>query len=106
LFITFVAKALVNAQPLGPPIFENIAPDFKNKVFSYFASLKLSFLYFFIFLLIFGCPFPPPPPAQIGFICGRFWFYFCFVSAEVDERSRFLDLFGTQAANKTHTHTH
>jgi hypothetical protein len=72
IFITFVEKTSVNAQPLSPPIFEKIAPDFKNNVFSYFAYLRLRFLYFFIFSLIFGCPFPPFL-AQIGPICGRFW---------------------------------
>jgi hypothetical protein len=67
-FITFVEKTSVNAQPLSPPIFEKIAPDFKNKVFSYFAYLRLRFLYFFIFLLIFGCPFPPPWPRLVPFV--------------------------------------
>ena len=36
-------KTTVNAQPLSPLIFEKIAPDFKNKVFYYFASLRLRF---------------------------------------------------------------
>ena len=44
IFITFVEKTSANAQPLSPPIFEKIAPDFKNNVFSYFASLRLRFL--------------------------------------------------------------
>ena len=55
-FLLHLLKNSVNAQPFSPPIFENIAPDFKNNVFSYFASLRLRFLYFFIFVLIFGCP--------------------------------------------------
>ena len=89
---------------MSPPIFEKIAPDFKNNVFSYFASLRLRFLYFSYFCRFSVAPFPPL--AQIGPICGRFWSHFCSVLVEVGERSRFLELFGTHAANKTHTHTH
>ena len=66
--IRFVEKTSVNAQPFSPLIFEKIAPDFKNKVFSYFASLRLRFLYLFIFSLIFGCPFPPPWPRLVSFV--------------------------------------
>ena len=89
---------------MSPPIFEKIAPDRENNVFSYFGSLRLRFFYFYIFVLIFGCPFPPPL-AQIGPICGRLRSRFCSVLVEVGERSRFVELFGTHAANKTHTHT-
>jgi hypothetical protein len=87
MFITFVENSSVNAQPLSPPIFEKIEPDVKNKVFSYFGSLRLSFSYFLVFLLIFGCPFPPPALAQIGPICGRCRSHFCSVLVEVGERS-------------------
>jgi hypothetical protein len=45
IFITFVEKTSVNAQPLSPQIFMKIAPDFKNNVFYYFASLRLRFFY-------------------------------------------------------------
>ena len=77
--LSHLLEKSVNAQPLSPPIFEKIAPDFKNNVFSYFASLRLHFLYFFIFSLIFGCPFPPLWPRLVsfvvdfGFIFVRFW---------------------------------
>ena len=47
IFITFVEQTSVNAQPLSPPIFEKIASDFKNKVSSYFASLRLRFFILF-----------------------------------------------------------
>jgi hypothetical protein len=60
-YMSFLSHLLINAQPLSPPIFEKIAPYFKNNVFSYFGCLRLRFLYLFIFVLIFGCPFPPPP---------------------------------------------
>ena len=82
--ITILHNTTVNAQPLSPPMFEKIAPHFKNKVFSYFVYLRLRFLYFFICSLMFGCPFPPL--AQIGPICGRFWFHFCSVLVKVGER--------------------
>ena len=47
IFITFVDKTTVNAQPLSPPIFEKIAPHLKNNVCSYFSSLRLRFRFCF-----------------------------------------------------------
>ena len=44
IFYIFVDKTSVNAQPLSPPSFEKIDPDFKTNVFSYLGSLRLRFL--------------------------------------------------------------
>ena len=53
----FVDKTSVNAQPLRPPMFENIAPYFKQKVF----FLLCFFIYFFfIFSSMFEYPLPRP----------------------------------------------
>ena len=74
ILITFVDKTPLNAQPLSPPIFEKIAPHFKNNVFSYFGSLRLYFLNFHIFV-DFRLPLSPPL-GQIGPICDRLRFHF------------------------------
>ena len=52
----------VNAQPSSPPMFEKIVPYFKQKFFFFWGSLRLRFYNLFVFVLIFGCPFPPLGP--------------------------------------------
>ena len=47
MFITFVEKTWVNAQPLSPPIFEKIAPDFKKQRFFLFCFFTFAFFYTF-----------------------------------------------------------
>ena len=59
--IFFFQKTSVNAQPMSPPFFEEIAAHKKIiVVFFSFLCLRLSFFYSFIVLLIFGYPLPTP----------------------------------------------
>ena len=71
IFITFFQKTSVNAQPLSPPFFQEIAAHKEIIFFFSFWCLRLHFFYFFIFLLIFGYPLPTPwarfAPFWIGF---------------------------------------
>ena len=78
IFITFVENTSVNAQPLSPPIFQKIAPDFKNKVF------LCCFFTFAFFILVhifvnFRLPLPTPWPRLVPFVVDfgpifvRFW---------------------------------
>ena len=60
IFITFFQKTSVNAQPLSPPFFQEIAAHKEIQLFFSFWCLRLRFFYFFIFLLIFGYPLPTP----------------------------------------------
>ena len=101
--IIFVDKTTVNAQPLSPPNFEKIAPHFKNNVFSYFASLRLRFLLFHIFV-DFRLPLPPFPLGQIGPICDRFWSHVCSVLVEAGERRRRKrqNITGTSTTDRQH----
>ena len=85
IFITFVDKTSVNAQPLSSPIFEKISPNFKNNVFSYFGSLRFRFFHLFAIFVNFRVPLAPSL-GQIGPICVRVWFHFCSMLVEVVER--------------------
>ena len=60
IFITFFQKTSVNAEPLSPPFFLEIAAHKEIQFFFSFWCLRLRFFYFFIFLLIFGYPLPTP----------------------------------------------
>ena len=62
IFITFVEKTSVNAQPLSSPIFEKMAPDFKNKVFFLFCFFTFAFFILFHIFVNFRLPLPPPGP--------------------------------------------
>ena len=85
IFINFVDKTTVNAQPLRSPIFEKIAANFKNNVSYYFGYLRLRFFFVFLTLSIFGCPFPPGPD---WFIFDRGRCHFRSILEEVVERRR------------------
>ena len=58
IFITFVEKTSVNAQPLSPPILEKIAPDFKNIVFFLFCIFTFAFCILFHIFVNFRLPLP------------------------------------------------
>jgi hypothetical protein len=60
IFITFVEKTLVNAQPLSPPSFEKTAPDLKTMFFLFCFFTFALFILFHIFVN-FRLPLPPPP---------------------------------------------
>ena len=75
IFITFVHKTSVSAQPLNPLIFEKIYPHFKNNVFSYVGSVRLRFILLFHMFVDFR-------------VDGRCWSHFCLVLVEVVERRR------------------
>ena len=74
----FFHNTTVNAQPLCPPIFDKIAPHFNNKQMCFLIWVPCVYGVF-LFLLIFGYPFPPPWArlvpfwAECGAIVGRFW---------------------------------
>ena len=57
----------VNAQPLSPPFFEEIAAHTKKHVFSQLCVCVCVFFYLFIFLLIFGYPLPTPRASLASF---------------------------------------
>ena len=61
-FVLHLLKNLGKRLAVGPSDFWENRIRFQKQRFSYFGSLRLRFLYIFIFLLIFGCPFPPPGP--------------------------------------------
>ena len=44
MFINFVHRTSVNAQPLSPPFFEKISPHFQKYVFVHVGSLRWRFL--------------------------------------------------------------
>ena len=94
IFITFFQKTSVNAQPLSPPFFEEIAAHKEIQFFFSFWCLRLHFFYFFIFLLIFGYPLPTPwarlAPFWIDFgaIVGLTFPAHCAARAEILKRLR------------------
>ena len=82
IFITFVHKSSVNAQPLSPPIWKKFSPLFKKrKAFSLILFLlRLILFTFYICSLFFEYPLPPPPWARLvrfvvdfGPTIVRFW---------------------------------
>ena len=72
-FYHFFHKTSVNAQPLSPPFFEEIAAHKKN-VFSHFCVCVCVFSIFHIFV-DFRVPLADPL-GQIGSILDRFWCHF------------------------------
>ena len=98
-------KNLSKRPAVEPSVFWEIRTIFQKK--SFFLCCFFTFAFFVLFHIFVDFRLPLPPPlAQVGPICDRFWSRFCSVLVEVGERSRFLEPFETHAANKTHTHTH
>ena len=104
-FLSHLLKKLSKRPAVEPSDFWENRTRFQKQRFFLFCIFTFAFFIFFHIFVNFRLPLPTPL-AQIGLICGRFWFHFCSVLVEVGERSRFLKLFGTHAANKTNTHTH
>ena len=103
-FYNICWKNLGKRPAVEPSDFWENRTRFQKQCFFLFCFFTFAFFILFHIFVNFRLPLPPPL-AQIGFICGRCWSHFCSVLVEVGERSRVLELFGTQAANKTHTHT-
>ena len=78
MFITCFHKTSVNAQPLSPLFFEEIAAHKEIYVLFSFLCLRLHFFLFFIFLLNFGYPLPTPILDRFG--C-HLWINFPALSA-------------------------